>query len=103
MKKYKKVTDMEVLKKYCEIQNKMNRAGCWCDYISISFLAEQLGTSKYQILEIYKSLKQKGFIKLEKFPTYSEEYDNGLYTVDSCILFTKAYVPTMEGRKEVEK
>ena len=102
MKKYKKVTDIEVLKKYCEIQNDMNRVGCWCDYLSIKFLAEQLKTSEYKIQKAYKSLKERGFIELKKYPTYSEEYDNGLYTEASNILFTKVYVPTNKGRKEVE-
>lgn len=102
MKKYKKVTDIEVLKKYIEIQSEMNRVGYWCDYIPMDFLSKKLETSKYQIQKAYKSLKGKGFIKLEKVPTSFEEYDNGLYCETVPVLFTNAYIVTNEGRKEVE-
>lgn len=101
--KYCKVTDIDVLKKYCEIQREMNSIGCWCDAVSMDFLAKQLSTSKYQIQKAYESLKERGFIKLEKIPTMVEDYDNGLYTESVTVLFTKAYVPTAEGYEEVEK
>ena len=97
--KYKKVIDTEVLKKYCEIQNEMNGMGCWCDYLSIDYLARVLESSKYQIQKAYKSLKEKGFIQLEQVPTDFEEYNNGLYTQSIPVLFTKVYVPTKEGEK----
>ena len=55
-------------------------------------------TSKYQIRKAYKKLKEQGYMTLEKVCTYAEEYDNGLYTSDSPILFTKVYVLTEKGR-----
>lgn len=41
MNRYKKVTEKEVLKRYYEIQDKFNKIGCWCDYISINFLVRK--------------------------------------------------------------
>lgn len=99
MKKYTKVTDMEVLKKYYEMQNKYYGIGVWLDYISMEFIAKEMKTSLYQIKKAYKTLKEKGYMKLEEFPTLTEEYDNGLYTQSVPILFTKVYVLTDEGEK----
>lgn len=99
MKKYKKITEDDVIKKYYEIQGKLNNIGCWCDYISIKFLANELNTSKYQVKKIYKSLLEKGYIKLKKVPTAYEEYDNGLYTQNIPYLFTKVYILTEKGIK----
>ena len=94
MKKYKKVTENQVVKKYYEIQCNFNKVGWWCDYLSVEFLASELGTSKYQVRKAYKSLLEKGYMKLEKYPSYCEEYDNGLYTQDIPVLYTKVYVLT---------
>lgn len=103
MNEYKKVNDMQVLKKYYDIQSEMNKIGCWCDYVSIDFLAKELRTSKYQIKKAYKSLKEKEYIELEKEPTYFEEYDNGLYCESVPILFTKVYVITQKGFEKVKE
>lgn len=103
MNRYKKVTENEVLKKYHEIQGKFNKIGCWCDYISISFLAKELDTSEYQVRKAYKGLLEKGYIALEKMPTQYEEYDNGLYTENIPILFTKVYVLTDKARELLKK
>lgn len=59
MKKYRKVTDMEVLKKCCEIELEI-------DYASISLVAQELNTSKYQVQKAYKSILQQGYMKIEK-------------------------------------
>ena len=103
MNRYKKVTENEVLKKYNEIQGKLNKIGCWCDYISINFLAKELDTSKYQVRKAYKSLLEKRYIKLEKMPTQYEEYDNGLYTENIPVLFTKVYVLTNKAKELLKK
>ena len=103
MNKYKKITENEVLEKYYEIQGKLNRIGCWCDYVSINFLAEELKTSQYQIKKTYKDLLEKGYIKLEKVPTQYEEYDNGLYTENIPILYTKVYVLTDKAIELLKK
>lgn len=102
MNQYKKVTENEVLRKYHEIQGKFNKIG-WCYYISINFLAKELNTSEYQVRKVYKSLLEKGYIKLEKMPTQYEEYDNGLYTENIPVLFTKVYVLTDKARELFEK
>lgn len=102
MNQYKKVTENEVLRKYHEIQGKLNKIG-WCYYISINFLAKELNTSEYQVRKVYKSLLEKGYIKLEKMPTQYEEYDNGLYTENIPVLFTKVYVLTDKARELFEK
>lgn len=105
MKKYKKVTDIEVLKKYNEILSDFYEHGCWIGCIPIEILANKLNTSKYQINKAYKSLKEKKFIKLEKIGTYFADYDNGLYCEEVPVLYTKAYVMTTQGRdflKEME-
>lgn len=88
MKKYRKVTDMDVLKKCCEIELEIY-------YSPISFVAQELNTSKYQVQKAYKSLLQQGYMKLDKVCTYVDE------TVP--ILFTKVYMTTYEGRKLFEK
>lgn len=103
MNKYEKVNDMQVLKKYYDIQAEMNKIGCWCDYVSIDFLAKELKTSKYQIKKAYKSLKEKDYIKLEKVPTDFEDYDNGLYCESVPVLFTKAYIITQKGIEKVKE
>ena len=74
-----------------------------CYYISINFLAKELNTSEYQVRKVYKSLLEKGYMKLEKYPSYCEEYDNGLYTQDIPILYTKVYVLTDKARELFEK
>lgn len=99
MSKYKKVTDIEVLKKYCTIQDNFYSNGLWADYLSMEYLAEKLNTSKYQIQKAYKSLKNKGLIEIKQFGTYFNEYDNGLYVQDIPILYTNAYVPSNKGLK----
>lgn len=96
MQKYRKVTEMEVLEKCCEIELEI-------DYASISLVAQELNTSKYQVQKAYKSLLQQGYMKIEKVGTHYEEYYNGLYDVGVPILFTKVYVTTWEGRKLFEK
>lgn len=103
MKQYKKVTEREVLKKYYEIQCNFNKIGWQCDYLSIKFLAAELDTSQYQVRKAYKSLSEKGYMKLEKMPTQYEEYDNGLYTENIPVLFTKVYVLTDKARELFEK
>lgn len=102
MKQYKKVTERQVLKKYYEIQCNFNKIG-WCDYLSIKFLAAALDTSQYQVRKTYKSLSEKGYMKLEKYPTYCEEYDNGLYVQDIPVLYTKAYVLTDKAIELLKK
>ena len=90
MKKYRKVTDFEVLKKYYEIVFGI-------DYVPINLMAEALNTSKYQIRKIYKRLAEQGYMKIDKVCTYGEEYWNGLYDEFIPILYTKAYVLTNRG------
>ena len=97
MKKYNKVTDIEVLKKYNEVLNDFYAHGCWINCVSIEMLASKLKTSKYQIKKSYNLLKEKGYMKLEKICTYSEDYDNGLYSESVPILFTRAYIITNKG------
>ena len=103
MNQYKKVTEKEVLRKYHEIQGKLNKTGCWCDYISINFLAKELNTSEYQVRKAYRILLKKGYIKLDKMPTQYEEYDNGLYTENIPVLYTKVYVLTDKARELLKK
>lgn len=103
MKKYKKVTENHVLKKYYEIQCNFNKVGWWCDYLSVEFLASELGTSKYQVRKAYKSLSEKGYLKLDKYPSYFEEYDNGLYIEDMPVLYTKVYVLTDKAIELLKK
>lgn len=99
MKKYTKVTDMQVLKKYYELQSKYDGIGLWLDYVPMNFIAKEMKTSKYQIRKAYKSLKEQGYIRIEPFPTLTEEYDNGLYTQTVVILHTKVYTLTDNGMK----
>lgn len=103
MKKYKKVTENQVVKKYYEIQCNFNKVGWWCDYLSVEFLASELGTSKYQVRKAYKSLLEKGYMKLEKYPSYCEEYDNGLYIEDIPVLYAKVYVLTDKAIELLKK
>lgn len=103
MKRYNKVTDIEVLKTYYETQNNFYSNGCWVDYISMDYLAAILKTSKYQIQKAYKTLKERGFIKIKEVPTYTADYDNGLYVQDIPILFTKCYVITDKGVEFLER
>lgn len=103
MSEYKKVTDMDVLKRYYEIQSEWHRNGYWQDFISIQEMARFLETSKYQIQKAYRSLKEKGYMKIDKTPIYFEEYDNGLYTEAIPVLFTKAYMITKEGEKIINQ
>ena len=69
----------------------------------MEFLASELGTSKYQVRKAYKSLLEKGYMKLEKYPSYCEEYDNGLYTQDIPVLYTKVYVLTDKAIELLKK
>lgn len=103
MKKYKKVTDMEVLKEYYEFQSRYYKAGIWFDYIPIHLLAQEMKTSKYQIRKAYRNLKDQEYMKLEKYCTYTEEYDNGLYTQDIPILYTKVYMLTEKGKEKAKE
>lgn len=103
MKKYKKVTENQVFKKYYEIQCNFNKVGWWCDYLTVEFLAAELETSKYQVRKAYKSLLEKGYMKLEKYPSYCEEYDNGLYIEDIPVLYTKVYVLTDKAIELLKK
>lgn len=102
MSKYNKVTDMQVLAKMYEIQSRHYKIGIWLDYVSMNLIAKELKTSMYQIKKAYISLKEKGLISLEKVCTYSEEYDNGLYTTTNPILFTKVYMITAKGQEILE-
>lgn len=99
MKKYNKVTDMQVLKKYYEMQSKYNSIGVWLDYVSMDFIAKEMGTSKYQIRKAYKSLKEQGYMRIEVYPTLTADYDNGLYCETIPILHTKVYTLTDDGMK----
>lgn len=102
MKKYQKVRELEVLESYYDFQNGHNQYGLWVDYMSIPDLAYYLKTSRYQIQKAFKSLKEKGFLKIERIPSHWEEYDNGLYTTGIPILYTKAYVITSEGKEYID-
>ena len=103
MNKYKKVIENEVLKRYYEIQNNFNKIGWRCDYLSVEFLAAELETSKHQVRKAYKSLLEKGYMELKKYPSYCEEYDNGLYVQDIPVLYTKVYVLTDKARELLKK
>ena len=103
MSKYNKVTDIQVLKKMYEIQSRHYEKGIWLDYVPMHLIAKELNTSMYQIKNAYIGLKERGFIDLEEFCTYSEEYDNGLYTETVPILYTKVYMITREGQEFLEK
>jgi len=97
MKKYKKVNDIQVLKKYYDIQNFYDSKGVWLDYLTVNDLAKELETSKYQIQKAFKSLKEKGFLEKEEYPTLTAEYDNGLYSYNIPVLTTKVYMITEKG------
>ena len=103
MKKYNKVTDIQVLKKMYEIQGRHYEKGIWLDYIPMQLIAKELNTSMYQIKKAYQELKERGFISLEKFCTYAEEYDNGLYSETLPVLYTKVYMITREGQEFLEE
>ena len=103
MKKYNKVNEIQVLREYYNFQNGHNEAGLWLDYVPIELMAYELKTSKYQIRKIYKNLKEKGLMELEKIPTYCEEYDNGLYTSGIPILYCKVYVISKKGREYLQE
>ena len=97
MKKYNRVTDMQVLKKYHDIQSFYDSKGVWLDYLSVSDLARELKTSKYQIQKAFKNLKEKGYLQIEKYPTLTAECDNGLYSYDVPVLCTRVYMITSKG------
>lgn len=97
MKKYKKVNDMQVLKKYYDIQSFYDSKGVWLDYLSVSDLAKELKTSKYQIQKAFKTLREKGYLQIEKYPTLTAECDNGLYSYDVPVLCTQVYMITSKG------
>lgn len=90
MKKYRKITDIEVLHKYNELVFGI-------DYVPISIMAEALNTTKYQIRKCYKRLVEEGYMELVKVCTYGEEYWNGLYDEFIPILYAKAYALTNKG------
>lgn len=103
MKKYNKVNENQVLKEYHNFLNGCNEVGLWVDYVSVELMAYRLKTSKYQIRKIYKELKEKELMEIEKFPTYCEEYDNGLYTVDVPILYSKVYTLSKKGEEYIKE
>ena len=103
MNKYKKVTDIEVLKTYYNLQSNHNAAGIWLDYIPVDVMENYLKTSKYQIRKAYKNLKEIGFMKIDKVPCYCEEYYNGLYDEVIPVLFTKLYIITQKGIEKVKE
>ena len=103
MKKYNKVNENQVLKEYYNFQNGYNEAGLWVDYVSVELMEYELKTSKYQIRKIYKKLREKGLMEIEKIPTYCEEYDNGLYTIDVPILYSKVYVISKKRREYLQE
>ena len=103
MKKYKKVTDEDVLVAYKKMQDRHYEVGLWLDYIPISLMAIELKTSKYQVQKAYKSLKEKGLMKIEQYPTFCEEYDNGLYIQDIPMLFAKVYVISSKGEEYLKE
>ena len=96
-KKYNKVTDIQVLKGYYERFHELNKAGFWCDYLPCYEVARVLQTSKYQVRRAFRNLRDEGYMKLIKYPTYCEDYDNGLYTVANAILTTNVYEITEKG------
>jgi hypothetical protein len=87
MKKYRKVTDMEVLEKYFTAQGFCYSRGIWQDYFSAEFMANILDTSKYQIQKAYKRLTEQGYMKLDKVCTH-----------EVPVLYAKAYVLTDKAR-----
>lgn len=99
----KKVEENQVLKKYYEIQCYFDEKGLWCDYLSADDLARKLETSKYQIYKAFKTLKEKGYMEITRYPIYCDEYDNGLYVQDIPILFTKIYTITENGIKKIKE
>lgn len=103
MKKYNKVTDMQVLKKYDELYSAYYSSGIWVDYIPIDCMANILNTSKYQVQKAYKNLREQGYMKMQKVPSYCEEYDNGLYTQDIPILYSKVYIITEKGAEKAKE
>lgn len=103
MEKYNKVTDMQVLKKYYELQEKHYERGIWLDYIPQYLLADVMKTSEYQIKKAYRSLKEQGYMELKKYPTSFAEYDNGLYTENIPILWTKVYMLTEKGVEKAKE
>lgn len=103
MNKYNKVTDMQVLQKYYEVGSMYYNVGIWADYISVDCMANILNTSKYQVNKAYKKLKEQGYMEMQKVPSYCEEYDNGLYTQDIPILYTKVYILTDKGIEKAKE
>lgn len=103
MKKYKKVSKEEVLKKFYDLQAKFWKTGCWTDGFSVQFLAHRMETSTYQIRKAYKQLAEEGYLKLEKVPIAFEEYDNGLYCEAIPYLFCKVYTLTNKAKDKFEK
>lgn len=103
MKKYNKVTDMQVLQKYYETHSMYYSVGIWTDYIPVDYMANLLNTSKYQIQKAYKNLREQGYMEMQKVPSYCEEYDNGLYTQDIPILYSKVYILTEKGIEKAKE
>ena len=99
MKKYKKIDCMEVLKKYYDEWNQCYGCGIWIDCISVECMAYLLGTSTYQVKKAYKKLAEQGFMELQRVPSHYDEYYNGLFTVTTPVLYTKAYLLTDKARK----
>lgn len=93
-KKYKKITEIEVLNVYNKIES---------NYITVKYMAKILGTSTYQVQKCYKSLLEKEYLKIDKVGTYFEDYNNGLYTVSNPILFCKVYMLTDRGKEYIRR
>ena len=93
MKKYKKVTALEVLTTYEDLTYNL-----WgFPYIPMDIMKETLKTSEYRIRKAYKLLEDLGYMEKVKVPTVTEEYDNGLYTESVPILECKVFVTTAKG------
>ena len=96
--RYKKVTDMEVLKKYRDLI-----FGFGIDYLPIRIVAREMETSKYQIQKAFRRLKEQGYMKIIKYPVFCGEYDNGLYTVPVPILTCNVYDITEKGIEKLRE
>lgn len=91
-KKYEKVTEIQVLKKYYEILNEYG-----IDYLPARIIARELKTSKYQVYKAFEKLKELGYVKINKYPVHCEEYYNGLYTETIPILSCNIFDITTKG------
>lgn len=100
MKKYNKITKEDVLIIYYKT---------WLEYwdfpynIPIEIIKEKLNAPLYKIRQIYKELKDLGYMEMIKIPTKVEEYDNGLYTQDIAWLYTWAYDISDLGKEKAKE